>query len=262
MKPANRLKYFVRFPLKDAVASGDCVEEAFEERPTQAQIRRAARKHKNIVAADYAVFPVTENNAHRFLAASSPWPRWSKRLKHKGVALRASIGLIETDRFILEFRDKVKGSYPDGGRHSDSIKKDLLNLDERGLLKILRSRLGKIPLGRCTRCGRAAVLRGLEGVKGFRGCNACYSLQSSEEAKKEEARLAKKRRERLIWCRKRGLKYLAQVWIHPKAGGDDFYVERPFKEKPTRAQLKEIARRRGSAVYGDWAVIDTREPRA
>lgn len=65
-------------------------------------------------------------------------------------------------------------------------------------------------------------------------------------------RKARVRRENTA-ARKRGRRWRAEIWIH--LGGDDVYVTRFFKNKPTPSALAKIAKSKRSKILNDVRLV-------
>jgi len=227
---------------------GPAAAVVFEKQPTPGQIRALARRHKAF-ARDCVVFPITDDNRERLLARAK-WSGWRRKIRAKGLDLVVVLqDSIENGRFALVFRDAREGEYV------KSVARNLNALSDADFSRIAARIAKAAPVGPCARCGRAALGRTCVVPRGPELCRKCFLIGLKDYAKEEKKRLARELAAKLERLKRKGFRYLAQVWIHPKAGGDDWYVEESFKTKPTESALRGIARRHDSAVLGDHRVV-------
>lgn len=52
----------------------------------------------------------------------------------------------------------------------------------------------------------------------------------------------------------KGYRFKTILWIHPSRGGDDYQLVAYSKDKPDDAEVKRLAKRKGSRVLNDFHV--------
>ena len=113
----------------------------------------------------------------------------------------------------------------------------------------LLARVHTAPCSR-PRCGRRCLADDPSNPDAL--CRPHWTAQ----LKKDVARELKESSERLARedarARKRGARYRAILWLH--RNGDDVYIVRYFRAKPTPEALRAIARRRRSKILDDFSV--------
>lgn len=119
----------------------------------------------------------------------------------------------------------------------------------------VRSLLDAVRVAPCTRCATPAFDSAT--VETNRGglCEACFlgDLRAElAEAQKAEQRALAARDRRM---KREGMAVRVTAWIHPEAGGDDYEIDWYFKTRPTRKQVADLLRQRGSACLDDYQII-------
>jgi hypothetical protein len=86
----------------------------------------------------------------------------------------------------------------------------------------------------------------------LRLCKRHWFADVVEQGKKEQAEAAARAARDDARARAKGMRYKASVWIH--GDGDDYAVVRYFAAKPTKAELRKIARGKKSMILDDSSV--------
>ena len=83
-------------------------------------------------------------------------------------------------------------------------------------------------------------------------CRRHWEKDLAEQGEKERVESEARAARDDARARSRGMRYKAWVWIH--GDGDDYAIARYFAAKPTKAQLRRIARGKRSMILDDYSV--------
>jgi len=184
----------------------------------------------------------------KFDALERRWKRWTTVLKIHGASLRVHIEGILIKEFQLVYQDELGGAWP------AMIKKKLHEIGAREVCAAAKKAAADLKTGPCSRCKKAGLLFDERSLKAVSLCRICMNAASTtayQQWRVEDAARSKREREEY---RRKGFKFLLDVWIHPKRGGSDYYVEVPFKSRPTARDAEQIAREKGSAIGDDFSI--------
>ncbi len=178
------------------------------------------------------------------------WGRWRARVKSRGLALAVELPL-DTNWIGIEKKFPIRYTDRLGASHQVDVRKALLRLGPAEVATLARRLAARVPIGDCARCGKRAILElSLERKQ----CRRCVVKSIAEWSEEERRCRAAERAARIRIYVAKGHRWLVELWIHPRSGGDDYFLELPFRTKPTRAQVRAIAAKRRSALGDDWRV--------
>jgi hypothetical protein len=83
-------------------------------------------------------------------------------------------------------------------------------------------------------------------------CHRHWMADLAEQGKKEQDEADARAARDDAQAKAKGMRYKAHVWIH--GDGDDYAVVRYFADKPTKAELREVARGKKSMILDDHSV--------
>ncbi len=85
-------------------------------------------------------------------------------------------------------------------------------------------------------------------------CEKCFMKPLRDAAKAEEEK-CRQEEERMDALKKgRGFRYKLIAWVHPKSGGDDFGFVKYFKTKPSKKIIRNMLKRKSSALTDDYTL--------
>lgn len=113
----------------------------------------------------------------------------------------------------------------------------------------LLARVHTAPCSR-SRCGRRCLADDPGNPDAL--CRPHWTAQLKKDVAREQAEASARTAREEARAKARGFRYKAVVWIH--RDGDDVYVVRYFKTRPTRRALRDVAARKRSMILDDYSL--------
>jgi hypothetical protein len=118
--------------------------------------------------------------------------------------------------------------------------------------KEFRALLARVHTAPCSRlrCGRRCLADDPGNPDAL--CRPHWTSRLKKDVAREQREAAVRLARDDARARKRGARWRAVIWLH--RNGDDVYIVRYFRAKPTPKALRAIARRRRSKILDDFSV--------